>query len=155
MKMTIEDKDGNPQMHRYTLFKCKWFRIFLHNIVANDADPHHDHPWDFVSFILKGGYFDTNLATPYPTPSNWRKPGSIIRHKAEDAHKIELRNISGGPGTTKEYVPAWSLVIAGRTRREWGFWIQGSATPPPDPMEWIPWSVYMDQKFGKKNWKPI
>lgn len=32
------------------------FTVYLHCFVRSDHDVHHDHPWNWWSFILKGGY---------------------------------------------------------------------------------------------------
>lgn len=62
-------------LRRYYIVKSKYFNIFLHNIQRSDDDPDpHDHPWSFLSLILKGGYTDEAYAwTPaegYPLPPN-------------------------------------------------------------------------------------
>lgn len=46
-------------LRRWYLFKSKYFNIMLHNIRRSDDDPDpHDHPWGFVSVILRNGYVD-------------------------------------------------------------------------------------------------
>ena len=62
-----------------------------------------------------------------------RRPGTLIRHKAEDLHRIELYRDKNG----KE-IPAWTFVHAtGKTRR-WGFVL---------PSGWVDYEEY-EQLFG-------
>lgn len=62
-------------LRRYYIFKSRYFNIFLHHIRRSDDDPDpHDHPWSFLSLILKNGYTDEAYGwTPaegYPLPPN-------------------------------------------------------------------------------------
>jgi hypothetical protein len=85
-------------------------RIRLHHIMRSDSDREmHDHPFDFTSIILSGGYTEHR-------PDGSRRfygPGSIVRRKAEDLHRLELD------------VPAWTICITGPKRRDWGFMRDG------------------------------
>jgi hypothetical protein len=47
---------GGSYMRRY-IFRTPWFTLRLHHILRSDDDRHlHDHPFDFTSFLLTGGY---------------------------------------------------------------------------------------------------
>lgn len=132
----ITEGDGTPYMTRYFILKTRWGGIYLHNIHRSDRDDMHDHPWNFVTFILRGGYWEYD--TDHPPLTNrkrWCGPGTRIKHEAEDIHRVELL-----PG-----VQAWTLVFVGRKRREWGF----------HPLAgFVPWREYCDAKYGKDNYKP-
>jgi len=103
-------------LRRYYIYRGKHRpHIYLHHIVRSDYERAcHDHPWDFISFILKGGYTEI---CEYPetafgaaqTTRKWKRPGTFIRHKATDFHRLELK------------APAWSLVFSGKKTRIWGF----------------------------------
>lgn len=85
-----------------------WGTLRLHRILrADDAREHlHDHPFDFTSCILLGGYrerCEDGRVVEHPA-------GSIIRRKATDAHAI----VSVKPWTT-------TLVVSGPRIRSWGF----------------------------------
>ncbi len=100
-------KEYNETFVRYDIIKTRWFRIFVHNLIAVDAhDSCHNHPWNFVALILKGGYSEYTFETGWV----WRPAGSLLRRPAAWAHNV----------TTK---PAgmWSLVITGPKAFEWGF----------------------------------
>ena len=48
-----------PYLERYYLFlkdRNKFpFNIFLHKFLKSDPDQLHDHPWNYSTFIIKGG----------------------------------------------------------------------------------------------------
>ena len=59
----INDRiDKKPYLERYHLFLIDRqsfpFNIFLHKFLKSDPDDLHDHPWDFISIILWGGYWE-------------------------------------------------------------------------------------------------
>jgi hypothetical protein len=113
----IGDGRGNTFFVRYTVAKTRWFSVYLHQFFRSDAERClHDHPWPFVSIILRGGYweemFRPNSPVEFATNRHWRRPGSVLRRTAETSHRIVLE-----PGTKP-----WSLVIVGRKVRDWGFW---------------------------------
>lgn len=102
-RITLE---GRPYINRWRIVQTPWFALYLHHILSSDdlARGLHDHPWDFLSLILSGGYWEIT-----PEGRTWRGPGSVVRHKAEDYHGVECTR------------PAWTLVWCGRRRRGWGF----------------------------------
>jgi hypothetical protein len=103
------------------VFKCRWFAVYLHEFERSDHDRClHDHPWGFVSIILRGGYWEEMFDNGYSyrTSRRWRRPGSILVRPAKTAHRIELT-----AGAEAGILPKpWSLVIVGRKSRAWGFW---------------------------------
>lgn len=92
---------------RWRIIQTPWFGIYLHRMDGPDSRPTlHDHPWNFLSIVLKGGYeekYDYMKAIRYITRTN--------RKKATDVHYIKrlLR------------VPTWTLMFVGRRKREWGY----------------------------------
>ncbi len=115
--------DGTTYMRRW-FFWCPWFGIRVHNILRSDHDRHlHDHPWDFVSLILRGGYQEITEephdAGPCQAVFRSRRfaPGSIVRHRAEDLHRLIVAR------------PAWTIVITGPKRKSWGFMTEDGMVP--------------------------
>ncbi len=117
---------GEPR-HPYLLRWCllpenRWFNVFLHCILRDDPDAAlHDHPWGFVSIMLKGAYREiladfSNSPTPYVrvTDVPWRikerHAVSMAWRRAVTAHRLEI--ING---------PVWTLLITGPCVRTWGF----------------------------------
>lgn len=108
----------NPYMLRW-LFHHPFGTVRLHKITQADADPDlHDHPWDFVSFILRGGYTE-DIGGPWEQHYG---PGAISLKRASDAHRIT--SVDG---------PTWTLVFTGQRIRKWGFWT---------PEGWVAWDAY-------------
>lgn len=118
----IKDRiSGDDYMHRYYLFlkDRKWFpfNLTLHKIVKSDEPVMHDHPWPYMTIILKGGYWehtptfnlDKTQMIDIPT---WRGPGSIIIRGSKEYHWLELDNEK----------PVTTLFFMGPQVRDWGFW---------------------------------
>ena len=62
-KRIIMDRvDHEPYLERYYIFlkERNWFpfNIFIHKFLKSDPDDVHDHPWNYASLILKGGYWE-------------------------------------------------------------------------------------------------
>jgi len=134
---------GEDYLHRYYLFlkDRKWFpfNVTLHKIVRSDDPIFHDHPWPYITVVLKGGYWehtpvfniDGMMLTEFQV---WRGPGSIIKRGAGEYHWLELEE--GGSATT--------LFFMGPQQREWGFLVQVKK----GIHRWIKWTDYLD------SWKP-
>lgn len=55
----VLDQRGTGERTEYMrrwIFSCPWFTIRLHHILDSDYGLPHNHPWNFVSLVLKGGY---------------------------------------------------------------------------------------------------
>ena len=91
-------------------FETPWFSIRLHHWVAPDDDrAKHDHPWDFTTFVLKGGYTD---AGP-DGDEHLRAPA--IRHRTATHQHTVFPDLGG----------AWTVIVTGPIVRNWGFWVGG------------------------------
>jgi hypothetical protein len=95
----------------------------VHHILRSDSGREfHDHPWPFVTIILRGGYTEVRpIIEEYPwvqlvgEARRYYPPGSILFRRASDWHRLELE-----PGTT-----AWTLFITGPQLQRWGFLVDG------------------------------
>jgi hypothetical protein len=84
------------------------FSIRLHRWQSSDDARHfHDHPWWFLTLVLRGRYVDVS-----PDGRDQLRPGSIRYRPALHKHTVEVQQ----PGT-------WTLLITGPTERRWGFWV--------------------------------
>ena len=102
----------------------RWCNVMLHRF--NGADPGrdlHDHPWDFVTIMLRGHYWESVPAAHY---NDVLLPFSIRYRKAEYTHAV-----------TTVYRPTWTLVMTGRYRRQWGFHTEAG---------WVPHHRYQSQQ---------
>lgn len=133
-------EEGEPYLIRWHLLHTKWFRIMLHHIISSDPSfcP-HDHPWNFWSIILRGGYVEHVYHVDFPTgvfgaidmvggrwrTITWYPAGRLLRRPAGTVHRLVLPLHSTG---------CWSLVVTGQKKRPWGFWSVG---------RWIPWRKFI------------
>jgi len=127
-RLIPDRRTGADYMHRYYIFlkDRKWFpfNVTLHKIVKSDDPIFHDHPWGYMTIILRGGYWEhtpvfNSRGQKFAEYSRWRGPGSIIIRNAQEYHWLEL----------DEERPTVSLFFMGRQQRDWGFlkdnkWIQ-------------------------------
>lgn len=120
-------------LRRWRIVQTPWFGILLHRIYLPDSDRDpHDHPWDFTSIVLRGGYTE-HVYWPHATgigiykETTWRLL-SVHRITRDLAHRITTLQ----PGTV-------TLVLTGPRRREWGFWTEDG---------WVHWRTYVDAKFA-------
>jgi len=126
-RLIPDRRTGAGYMHRYYLFlkDRTWFpfNLTLHKIVRSDDSVFHDHPWPYITIVLKGGYWEH-------TPSyvgdyirgetkRWHGPGSIIISGSKRLHWLEL---------DPEVGPATTLFFMGPQMREWGFVIPSKET---------------------------
>jgi hypothetical protein len=113
MKFTWQEKLGNPNNPYLIRWVAdfKWFSIRLHVWKGQD-DPraHHDHAWNFYTFVLWGGY---NEITPNGTVRLDRF--SLHYRKAEHKHTVVPYKI-----------PTITILLTGPERRKWGFWVNGT-----------------------------
>lgn len=116
--------DGSLYMGRYWLrpYNERRDRVAarVHHIATADVDRAlHDHPWDFLSIVLRGGYTELRPISTEPcfdgqeeeTYTSVRLAGSIAVRRATDRHRIAAVL----PDT-------WTLFITGPKRHWWGFY---------------------------------
>lgn len=102
---TIYRNETEKYLVRYSIFNCRFFAVKIHNILLSDDNCLHDHPWQFVSLILWGGYVEHT-----EKGSKIYHPGQLLKRPAEFKHRLEIHQ------------PAWTLVVTFKKTREWGFW---------------------------------
>lgn len=111
-----------PYVKRWVLTVFGWSLRLHHWTGSDDQRFFHDHAWDFVSLILRGGYYEI---TPPPDDEDgdrvrWCAVGSLRFYKAEHQHKVSLRRNR----------PCWSLVLSMPRRRNFGFWVNNHLMRP-------------------------
>lgn len=105
------DGDGN-YLTRIRIVQTPWFGVYLHRFDGPDPRPTlHDHPWPFVSFVLRGGYIERRLDTLTMTVNEEHRVRFVNRMRTHDAHAI-MRLLR---------VPSWTLMLVGRRVRTWGY----------------------------------
>ena len=114
-----------PYLTRRTLFASPWRTVYLHQFHRSDEGTIlHDHPWDFVSVILWGGYWEWTLRPDGEQRREWIFPGEVLRRPANWAHRVEVN-----PGCLP-----WTLVIVTERKRKWGF---------HTPSGWVHWKAHL------------
>lgn len=125
-RLTLRRSDGLVYLHRWGLSHDRIGGVLLHRMDAPDPGIDlHDHPWWFVSIIIKGGYVEARASNRQPNEQAWitRKPWSVKTMRLDECHTI----------TSLLTKHSWSLVLKGPRRRSWGFYVNE---------EWMPESVY-------------
>jgi len=160
------ESDGEPYLIRRTLLSIgKYFSIKYHQILQSDDLCAHDHPWNFLTIILKGGYYEWTPVMQFEkgkVVSNrigvngkrlevkrWHGAGSILYRPASWIHTLELKidelyhvrendgnmTITALPPKTRV---AHTLVFTGKVFRDWGFITKHG---------WIFWRNYTKEKY--------
>lgn len=115
--LIIRNCEGDPYLIRWKLLRTPWFSIYLHHILRREM---HDHPWNFMTLIMTGGYTEHTLKG-----SRFHPSGSLLYRPTPWAHRLELKR------------PVWTLVFVGPRKREWGFHTQSG---------WVPWRMFLRAK---------
>ncbi len=128
-KRIILDRDTNePCLERYYLFlKDRGnfpFNIFIHKFLKSEPNDMHDHPTDFTTFILYGGYWEHTQSGTY-----WRRPMFCRCVKSNHINRIEL--------DVKRPI-CWALFISYGKKTDWGFYKKG---------QWIQHNEYFADKI--------
>ncbi len=141
-KKVIERKTGIPYLVRWNLFgigeDSKYFSVKLHKILISDDECLHDHPWWFISIILKGSYTEWRFCTEeeYYNETQFHKwdakaerftkgynytAGTILIRPAWWPHRLEVIK------------PVYTLVFTFKKIRKWGFFTRNG---------WKHWRLY-------------
>lgn len=93
----------------------------VHEILRSDEGRHpHNHPWPYLTVILKGGYFEhTYRDDGTEIGVKWHGPGSILWRPANSWHRLVV------PAGTM----ATTLFITGKKAQTWGFNVDGQTVP--------------------------
>lgn len=119
-RFVIPNLDNPDELYltRWRILETPWFGLFIHRFDGPDSRPVlHDHPWSFVSLLVRGGYVEHRLG--YGKISSAPTPRQVIRRhvrfvnvmRRDDAHFIE----------SLDRTPTWSVLVVGKRRRTWGF----------------------------------
>lgn len=140
--------DGEPFLDRWGIVWDRLGGFYVHHIVGPDPGMDlHDHPWSFVTVVLRGGYFEHVLESRQAMESvaevsrigrywGWRevidvtKPNGIRTRRLPSVHRMPLHLAHRIVAVDRN---TWTLVLRGPTRREWGFF---------PPYRWVPWTKY-------------
>lgn len=110
---------GNPFMMRYILFRWGNLpRVYVHKFLRSDDErAPHNHPWWFMSFVLRGWYLEYTDTPPNP---HVRKQFSLAYRGLDVFHRVALPQVLCRDGSYGP-VSCWTLVVTGPDVRSWGF----------------------------------
>ena len=107
----IKSKAGDVHFKRWQILKTPFGSIWLHAIHKADTDKHlHNHPWDFISVVLRGSYYEQT-----PLGNKRQHPGKINIRSGEGYHKI----------LEVESEVVYTLFFATKPKRQWGYRVAG------------------------------
>lgn len=121
--------------------------VRIHEIVASDdSRAFHDHPWPFLSILLRGSYVEIQPGwglsdcdgVVVACPSPGEDDESIRRYRAPTInrkHAMDLHVL------TVERGPVWTLFLTRPKVRSWGF---------AGPFGWLPWRSF-DKEFPERD----
>lgn len=124
------DSKGLLMIRYYLTPKIFGFRLVIHQFHRSDNDRHyHDHPWNFISIILKGNYVEHYPSIYQGTDiQHAHRRWDIIKRPKEWKHWVELVDQMCDCGSANciyaKPVPCWTLVLLYGKRRDWGFWTE-------------------------------
>lgn len=143
-----------PLLHRWTVLKIGHMphpshnetahsraKIMVHHFLPESRDRDvHDHPWQFVTIVLKGQYVDVSTCQV----CKGKNLGVTCFECGGDGVKKELmvpgmmryRSTAHAHQTFAGRKGCWTVVIVGPIERMWGFFKNG---------EWLPWREYEDR----------
>lgn len=115
-------------LRRWVLYEGNSYKLYYHKFYRSDHDDLHDHPWDFISFIVWRGYveqyFLAKTIAGHIYKQNIRiKPFTFIKRKAEHFHRVVLIDNK----------PAYTLVFTYNKHKSWGFLTKDG---------WVHWRNY-------------
>lgn len=125
----IGGKEKPYLLRWYVIPLNRWLNVYYHHFLRSDDDRAlHDHPYCFVSWLLRGSYFEIQ-----PDGLWVRNEGSIRFRRATARHRIMLqRKFWPYPNDNPEEA-VQTLFITGPRVRDWGFWC---------PKGFVPWQKF-------------
>lgn len=109
-KVPHYDKSELDYLWRLRILQCPLFGVYLHKLGTEDPrDTLHNHPFAFLSIILRGGYTEF-VPGPYYAKSHYVKRFNYKPLNNSFHWIAEL-----------DRTPTWTLVFVGRRRRVWGY----------------------------------
>jgi hypothetical protein len=119
---------------RWRLIQTPWCSLYLHKILTADVPVFHDHPWSFLSVVLRGGYYEWRINKHNPQGEYVRHIKHVNIMRRDDAHFIQVL----------DRTPTWTLLLVGARRRKWGFLRRTMG--PLGQWTWTPFDIDENQE---------
>ncbi len=102
-------RSGVTYMDRWVLLKLRDRRLYLHHFRLDDPEEPHNHPRVFISFLFRGSYREEVFHPDGRMETLDFQAPHLRRFSPRHAHRIS------------RCAGAWSLVLVGKRRQNWGF----------------------------------
>ena len=127
-------RQGGTYMRRWVLKERQVGqpRCYLHEIIRDDHDTPHDHPWASAGLVIKGALNEQwwrngeDLLARGNANEARIEPGTIAIRPQEHIHRLQVDKTRG---------PTVTLFATTAKSREWGFWKADG---------WVHWSEYKE-----------
>lgn len=128
MKIPSTQNPGETYLDRLRIIQTPYFGVYVHWIHEPDSDRDpHDHPWNFLSFILRGGYTEYIWNNPsYHNDKAYKRRwlrGTWHKMRRGQAHRIDSLEAD-----------TISLIFVGKRQGSWGFYTAQHG--------WVDWRDY-------------
>lgn len=99
------ERSDCPSMERLVFLESRPLGVYLHRFSPKAEIQGHDHPWDFLTVVLSGGYSEARKGA-----ASYRTARSVSFRKASSVHSLRV----GRRGCL-------TLCVRGPHRREWSW----------------------------------
>jgi hypothetical protein len=125
----IIGEERAPYLLRWWLIpRNRWFNVYLHCFLRSDDDRAlHDHPWCWLSLVLRGAYVEHTIAAGGIRQRRLIEKGALRFHRPRFAHRLEVIQKRG---------ECWTLFVTGPRVRVWGFHCAERG--------WVDWRTFTD-----------
>jgi len=137
-------KPGVKYLTRLYVVQTPWFGIKLHIFHAPDPDDAcHDHPWSFLSVLLRGAYQERRQFLHEAAPGRF-----VLLRQTEEQRRgflnLALRRAEAIHRITMVVPGSVTLIFNGPKRKSWGFMKQVGANIMQTPLfKYVPWREYL------------
>jgi hypothetical protein len=137
----------DPTYWRWFLIpRNRFFNMYAHCFLHDDAEDLHDHQYINITFPLRGSYWDERyvcrpregLPLPLLTQRFVPEHSFLWRLPSTPQRVVLQRDEWGQP------VPTWSLFICLPRVRSWGFWCPGDGKA-----RWVHWKKFIASRDGR------
>lgn len=141
MKVTRAQLIGTPEcpfMKRWVL-QTRFGSIRLHHWMgSDDLRNQHDHPWSFLTIVLKGGYDDLSTeqidCPACDSQSFLRLAGDCqdcgnsgvidtLKTSRMSAGRVQYRHAHHRHSVKVDPGGCWTLIFTSADQRKWGYWV--------------------------------
>lgn len=166
LKITGTSGPDDIYLIRYFLVRSRWMNIYIHQFLRSDRDDLHDHPWHFMTYLVRGSYKEVRWnpvteqedVTYRQNYTNHILPNGelytaqyerLVFRRATDQHMVV---VDENYTEAEKHRAPLTLFISGPKIRDWGFikneTLQKDGITPINekylPIRtWIPWRQYL------------